>query len=332
MRKDVKIGLGIGGVLLAVLIVYLLVPKTNDNALVQDDGIARTSDEGGAGIGAGAQHAQQETTPSQSAGTGASTEVSNQGAIPAPDHVASQPQSPAETGGERDPAQSAKVDWETMLATGIVPEEAKIGLVAPNTPPEDIFADKSPTAGKSGANDTINWNQPVGSSPQQPKTAAPATPTSPSQPPAVTGGSNGGTRGGLKDHVVQQGENLSMIASVAYGDAKHYREILKANPNLDERKMRPGTVIKMPDPSTFAQPKAQQAVARQEASVDATTQYRVQQGDSLHKIALKLYGKATKADALYEANKDKIGDDSSRLKLGMILKLPEAPTVAQSSR
>ena len=99
--------------------------------------------------------------------------------------------------------------------------------------------------------------------------------------------------------------------------------------------MRPGTTIKMPDPSTFAQPRApqaQQAVARQEASIDANTQYRVQQGDSLHKIALKLYGKATKADALYEANKDKIGDDSSRLKLGTILKLPEPPTVAQPSR
>jgi nucleoid-associated protein YgaU len=75
-------------------------------------------------------------------------------------------------------------------------------------------------------------------------------------------------------------------------------------------------------------------VARLEPSIDSTKEYRVAPGDSLHKIAMKLSGKAAKADDLYELNKDKIGDDSSRVKVGMVLKLPEAPTAtsAQSSR
>ena len=95
--------------------------------------------------------------------------------------------------------------------------------------------------------------------------------------------------------------------------------------------VKPGTKITLPDPSTFTTAKAQQPAARQEASVDAAKEYRVEQGDSLHKIAMKLYGKATMADTLYELNKDKIGDDSSRVKTGMLIKLPQAPTVATST-
>ena len=34
-------------------------------------------------------------------------------------------------------------------------------------------------------------------------------------------------------------------------------------------------------------------------------------------------------DALYEANKQAIGPDPRKLKLGMVLKLPEQPTVAR---
>jgi nucleoid-associated protein YgaU len=85
----------------------------------------------------------------------------------------------------------------------------------------------------------------------------------------------------------------------------------------------------MPDVSTFAAPRAQQAAARQEASIDSKTQYRVQQGDSLEKIATKLYGKSTKWESLYQANREKIGDDSARLKLGTVLQLPEPPTATR---
>ena len=326
MRKDVKIGLGIGGVLLAVLIVYLLVPKTNDNAE-----FARTN--------------ETSTSPGESNGPGpretasgepidAPAQTGAQGGVQVPDQGTGQQtaaQDPGSEGASRD-TPVANVDWEQVLATGMIPESARIGLMAQNPiaqdAPEDIFADKGPGGPKPGANEIVNWNSGAGQSPTAIQTPA----AKPAAPAVATGQAPAAAKGGLKDHVIQQGENLSMIASVAYGDARMYREILKANPNLDERKLKPGMVIKMPDASTFAAPKAQQAAAKQEAAVDASTQYRVQQGDSLHKIALKLYGKAAKADALYEANKDKIGDDSSRLKLGMVLKLPEPPAAATSAR
>ena len=71
--------------------------------------------------------------------------------------------------------------------------------------------------------------------------------------------------------------------------------------------------------------------ARAEAPVDPSREYRVQPNDSLHKIALKLYGKPGKADSLYELNRERIGGDSSRIKVGTVLKLPEAPTVSPTA-
>jgi len=39
-----------------------------------------------------------------------------------------------------------------------------------------------------------------------------------------------------------------------------------------------------------------------------------------------------KAKSIYEANKDTIGADPGKLKLGTVLKLPEPPTVQQAAR
>jgi len=53
--------------------------------------------------------------------------------------------------------------------------------------------------------------------------------------------------------------------------------------------------------------------------------YTVQQNDNLYKITRKLYGNGEKQEALYELNKATIGPDSTKLKPGMVLKLPAAP-------
>ena len=72
------------------------------------------------------------------------------------------------------------------------------------------------------------------------------------------------------------------------------------------------------------------APVRQQAAVDSSKRYVVQSGDTLSHIALKLYGRRDKAEELYINNKDVIGSDSGRLKIGMVLKLPEAPTASAS--
>ena len=324
MRKDVKIGLSIGGVLLAVLIVYLLVPKDSDTRQFSRDtdstNTARERQEG-AGFG-GSPTSPSTPTGGLNEGTPGASQTP-QGTQETP----STPDRPAVPEATQPPADAPArpVDWERILTTGQVPEDARIPLAA--VPPgntgsraeTDVFGE--PQNGTNSGHD-INWHSAGSTPPGSPTGAAPA-PTTPAAP-----------RHTPRDHVVQQGEHLSSISLAVYGDARYYKEILKANPGLDERKLKPGTKINLPDRSTFTTAKAQQAVARLEPSIDTSKEYRVVPGDSLHKIAMKLYGKPAKSDDLYELNKDKIGDDSSRVKVGMVLKLPEPPTAtsAQSTR
>lgn len=55
--------------------------------------------------------------------------------------------------------------------------------------------------------------------------------------------------------------------------------------------------------------------------------HTVKDGDTLSHLALKYYGHATKPYymAIYEANKELIGDNPNRVKLGLELKIPELP-------
>jgi nucleoid-associated protein YgaU len=50
--------------------------------------------------------------------------------------------------------------------------------------------------------------------------------------------------------------------------------------------------------------------------------YEVQSGDTLLTIAEQKYGDATQWRRIYDANKDAIGSDPDKLKIGMQLKIP----------
>jgi nucleoid-associated protein YgaU len=347
MRKDVKLGLSIGGVLLACLIVYILVPKNNEGAQFARQGEPGNSADphqdaptAGAGGSAASPSAPSSPHPDTPAGQPASSAPSHDAIATGPGADTSAGSDPTTTTGTGAGAGSGEsgtdvaattprsYDWERILITGEVPK-TPLAAIGGNrgpsderNPANDVFGDGQ----KPGASSNdINWKGQAGT------TGGTSTGTQKhGQPPAgqqqvVTGG----TRSTPREHVVQQGEHLSSIALQVYGDARLYKEILKANPGLDERKLKPGTTLKIPDPSTFATAaRTQQPAAKQEPAIDSAKEYRVAPGDSLHKIAVKLYGKPAKADDLYELNKDKIGDDSSRVKVGMVLKLPEAPTAS----
>jgi len=339
MRKDVKIGLGIGGVLLAVLIVYALVPKNDTQVARNGDTNKSTEDSGtGASTASGSGGATPISTPSP-AGQGTTqnpaTHDSAGGTATTGDHVAAREGTTGDA-GEQDTAQatSSKIDWEKILKTGLVPEDAKVPMLA-HKEAEDVF----------GGGSEPTWDPKP--APQHTTLQAGGNPGAKGTQVAQGGGGTHAKPGadakpqaakGTTEHTVQQGENLSMIAAVAYGDARKYKEILKANPGLDERKIRPGTVIKLPDASTFATPAptgpAQQAKtdAKADTKIDPKSQYKVEPDDNLSRISAKLYGSTAKAKSIYEANKDTIGADPGKLKLGTVLKLPEPPTVQQAAR
>lgn len=126
-------------------------------------------------------------------------------------------------------------------------------------------------------------------------------------------------------HKVQRGETLSSIAAHYYGHERYHAAILKANPGLVPERIRAGTEIKLPDISTAqaAVPApAPRAPVFVTTNIDPATQYRVEPGDSLHRIAFKLYGDDRQWIRIYELNKDAIGSDPAKLKVGQVLKLP----------
>jgi nucleoid-associated protein YgaU len=127
-----------------------------------------------------------------------------------------------------------------------------------------------------------------------------------------------------RTHVVASGESLWTIAAVVYGDGSYYGKIAAANPNVDPKHLRVGTVLTIPPLGDSEKSSAAQSSS---GKIDPATQYQVASGDSLEAIAVKLYDKPAMKDKLYELNRALIGADENRLKVGWILKLPEPPTV-----
>jgi nucleoid-associated protein YgaU len=87
----------------------------------------------------------------------------------------------------------------------------------------------------------------------------------------------------------------------------------------------PAPVIPVAPPPVVARSEVSADVSTNGLSSDGTT-YTVQSGDSLYKIAKRLYGTGNGVVKIYNANKDVIGPNMAKLSVGMVLKLPEAPT------
>jgi nucleoid-associated protein YgaU len=145
------------------------------------------------------------------------------------------------------------------------------------------------------------------------------------QPREGTSGISDRVPAGTRTHTVQQGETLSAIAAAAYGSASAYPHIMRANPEVDPNRLRPGTVLQLPDPAAVRPDMTTPAGGAGEAPIDSSREYRVQENDSLYRISMKLYGRGDQVDAIYELNRDAIGSNPDRLKLNMVLKLPEPP-------
>jgi len=360
MRKDVKLGLAVGGVLLAVLVVYVLVvPGSNSNqagAILEnlDGSEAQT---GGAATETLAQGetkapADSSTTPPQdqqpksgdttanagtgTAGTGRSTGTDGaNGGATAKDSASAGGGwnwDALVNGTEKLPSMGAGTDVPTntpanssgQLGTGAAANGTSVNSPTANgtrpanqlSPTNDTSANGTATAQEgNGASHLRNAPETTA---QQPRPGA-ADATSLRADPGPTPTSAAQT------HVVKAGDTYSKISLAVFGTSKHYAAIEQANPGVDPTRLKPGTTINLPAINT-KQPTATPAVNGAAAAIDPQKEYKVQPNDSLYTISLRLYGKADRMEKIYELNKAAIGDDMSRVKVGMVLKLPEAPT------
>jgi nucleoid-associated protein YgaU len=339
MRKDVILGMTIGGVMLAVIVVYLTITpngKSNRHPVEMGGGSQQQYADAG-----DSQQATPATGESSAAGDGRrASDKDKPSDKPA---VKPQPSAPAAKPTAKESA-VAPVDkndpWYRRLYTD--------SLVSVTRTPDStsINSGDSSAAGDQPETSTIT------SPPSRATIAPPTTTISPRtiatapQPAPSTNTAAAAPAGGkMHTHKVQQGETFSTIAAALYGSPNFYPYLVRANPTVNPSKLRPGMEINYPDPSEVkpsekpttptadtGSPGAGSAIPAvhhaEPPAIDPRSEYRVQSGDSLHKIAIKLYGKLEMVDKIYELNKTAIGADPAKLKLGMVLKLPEPPTAA----
>jgi nucleoid-associated protein YgaU len=309
MRKDVKIAFVVGGILIAVLVVYVMVVPAGQKNPANKPVSLDTGP-------------QQKVEPPATPAPGDTTTVANADTSKTPaDKTDAQPTTkPADPFASSDSSNGDK--WILALNTGAVP---MMTSSAPKTPSESIVNRTTPT--------TPSSHTPAISTPAFVDSSNPATqPSTPeSSPVAATGG---------RTHVVQKGETIAQIAQAAYGSQNYWPYIIRANPGIVAEKIRPGMTINLPDESevkgTTSSSSSSNSATPAGAEIkpdttggpiDGKTEYEVQSGDSLARISMKLYGNSAKWQAIYDLNKDQIGPDPAKVKVKTVLKLPEPPTV-----
>jgi len=354
MRKEVKLGMAIGGGLIALLVVYLLVaPPANNKKgtqLVGGQSIIdpQSGDPGPAGDDKTAAAAAAK--PGNDAAAGTPNTAGNPPTVQ--NEAPKQGDAPktAEDKGKGAPAPGAGGgDQWKVLQTG---KAAAKPLVQTTTPSgKDIEKEPSKRLEKRDAVTVAEGRAaPLSANPEpklyyNPNDAWGGGVNTPDTPfgtiahntkSALSAGGGSAPQGGGSPgtHVVREGETFSSIAQTVYGSAAYYPHLIRANPNVNPNNLKLGEVIKVPrieDVKATASDHAasdKAPASATEPKIDANKQYRVVANDSLYKISLKLYGKSSYVDKIYEKNKAAIGPDPKKLKLGMVLDLPEKTTVA----
>ena len=140
-------------------------------------------------------------------------------------------------------------------------------------------------------------------------------------------------------YTVKSGDSLGAIAKKFYGRASKWRVIAEANGITNPASLKVGSVLTIPDlpdekrPSASTEAKATDAAPAAKEGAPRTAAgdtYTVAPGDSLWKIAKKVYGKGSLWKVIYEANR-KLLPKPGALKVGMKLIVPPAPARAAKS-
>jgi nucleoid-associated protein YgaU len=307
MRKDAKIGFAIGGVLLAVLTVYAVVVGPRHKKTSSTVSLVKPAD----------TTAQPPAMTASIDGSGASQPIVFQ-------KEPALPPAPVNNAGSSNP-----VSGNSATAGGGVTDPATPSDLphdAPKPDPNKVLGFKPAGVPVDDAG-PMTYDQTDSHALHDGKAK-----TLQIDAPASLAGDD-------RIYTVQAGQTLGVIAKEVYGNSRFYLAIERENPSVDERHLKIGQKIKLPDITPLrpelasdvelAQPARSDRHASGESSTDQPSatdphSYAVKPGDTLYKIARVQLGSGRKADALYALNKDRIGPDKDRLKLGLVLRLPDA--------
>ncbi len=133
-----------------------------------------------------------------------------------------------------------------------------------------------------------------------------------------------------RTYVVKAGDTPASIALQQLGKASRWQEIAGANPGLEARSLQIGQVLQLPGagtPSTEAGqgPAAERPSSPPEVSGTPLARHRVEQGDSLYKLARQYYGDGSKWTLIRDANPSELGGGVQGMRLGSELVIPALP-------
>lgn len=247
-----------------------------------------------------------------------------------------------------EPDTSSEPEFEEPVRVAVTPREPKKEEFAPEPVRPRKPAVRLPEV------DQFAENAPTGFTESNP---APATTERPRQP---TGRKHHPL---LKEdeYLVEDGDNFCVISKKLYGSEKYYLALAEHNRNrvADPCRMRPGLIILapsretleqkhatlIPKPKKTAEAKSEKPHAAQKVSATSLPPglfydekgvpwYRVGKGDTLSEIAKSHLGRTTRAEQIYNLNRERL-PNPNKLDVGQILRLPGDASqvrVADSSR
>jgi nucleoid-associated protein YgaU len=159
-------------------------------------------------------------------------------------------------------------------------------------------------------------------------TANPANPASPAAPEAKPEPKAEPKADAKVVYRVQDGDTFDSIARSKLGKASWSAEIMKLNPGIEPKKLRPGMDIQLPSAASLAAATTREARADEKKTADKIVppiadggrSYVVKKGDNFERIAVAELGSRRRISELLELNS---GIDPTKLKPGMSLKLPK---------
>lgn len=116
------------------------------------------------------------------------------------------------------------------------------------------------------------------------------------------------------EYIVKKGDNLWKIAVNKYNDGYKWSQIAKENNLKNPGSIEIGQKLILPKI-------ADELTVLENDSVVVDKEYKVLRGDSLWKIAVKIYGDGYQWVKIWQVNKLKLNDPNS-LEIGMILVIP----------
>jgi LysM repeat protein len=122
----------------------------------------------------------------------------------------------------------------------------------------------------------------------------------------------------FKSYVVKDNDSLERIARRELGSVKHLDRLRELNPDVDPKRMRIGSVLRLPTITAGAEPAAAQTTTPATAKASSSS-YKVKPGDSPWTISQAVFGTNAYAKEILELNGIR---DARRLKVGAVLKMP----------